>query len=170
MAPHLTTAEQDKLLEWNKKGFTPIQTHAKLEAARERKGIEPHNLTSVRKFLKGKTHRRARIETRGRGRTYTLANVRAMNKARKDLVKKTKGGKYISWDHIKKAARVPDADRTTVAKAFQEAGLAAAFRNNREKPQRTKEHKAIRKKICDKMRKFKKNYFRKDCLEFCVIS
>ena len=58
MAPHLTGKEQEQLMEWRRKGCTPIEIHAKLVGCRGGKGIKAPDLTVVRKFLKGKTHRR----------------------------------------------------------------------------------------------------------------
>ena len=73
-------------------------------------GIIPHW------FLKGSTHKRGAVETPGRKPIFSLANVVAMNKKRKHLVKKAKGDKYVTWDAIRKASRLPEGDRTTVAK------------------------------------------------------
>ena len=83
MAPHLSGKEQDQVMEWRRKGCTPIDIHRKLVGARERKVVEASCLTAVRKFLKDKTHRRGSMETRGRKCTYSIVNVRRMNKVRK---------------------------------------------------------------------------------------
>ena len=71
MAPHLTGKEQEQLMEWRRKGCTPIEIHAKLVGCRGGKGIKAPDLTVVCKFLKGKTHRRGRVEIRGRKRIYS---------------------------------------------------------------------------------------------------
>ena len=67
MAPHLTGKEQEQLMEWRRKGCTPIEIHAKLVGCRGGKGIKAPDLTVVRKFLKGKTHRRGGNGDHGRG-------------------------------------------------------------------------------------------------------
>ena len=159
VSPHILSGGQDKLLAWKEKGFTPVQIHAKLAAIRDRKDIEPQGLTGLRKFLKGKTHKRGAAETRGNKCTFSKANVRNMNKVRKELVKKVKGTKYIKWDTIVRKARVPTAHRTTAAKAFQRANIPAKWRANRQKPQRNAEHIAERVLMTDKIRKYPVNYF-----------
>ena len=162
MAPNLSGKEQDQAMEWRRKGCTPIDIHRKLVRARGGKGLEAPCLTAVRKFLKGKTHRRGSMETRGRKCTYSMANIRRMNKVRKELVKKTKGLKYISWDTIVKKSGVPAGDRTTAAKAFKREGFPVEFRTNREKPQRTKEHEEERESICGVLRKRPTEYWSDD--------
>ena len=74
-------------------------------------------------------------------------------------MKGCKKTKYIKWDRIRNASRVPAADRTTVAKAFTRAGLKAKWRPSREKPQRTKEHREEREVICGKMAKKPVEYY-----------
>ena len=71
-------------MRWKNKGLQPVEIHAKLAQAREKKEVEAPDLTVVRKFLKGQTHKRGAVETRGRHRLYTAANVRTMNSKRKD--------------------------------------------------------------------------------------
>ena len=82
-----------------------------------------------------------------------------MNKVRKHLVKQCKGTKYIKWDTIQRKSRVTKADRTTVAKSFARAGIAAKWRANRQKPQRKPEHVAERYVMTGKMKSFPVNYF-----------
>ena len=90
MAPHLTFIAQDKLIEWGQK-FTPIQVHQKLQAFRARRNIQCPDLTAVRKFLKGKAHRRGAVETRGAKRKWTRAHVLTANRMRRQKIKACKG-------------------------------------------------------------------------------
>jgi hypothetical protein len=159
MAPHLTRVEQDKLLSWKNANVTVIDMHGRLEKRRERQGIDAPDLTTVRKFLKGKTHRRGRVDKRGQTPIFSRRNVLAMNRARVTLIKKCKNTKQIKWDTIINKARVPEGDRTTAAKAFTREGIDAKLRPIREKPQRKPEHEEERTEICGKMRRYPDNYF-----------
>ena len=116
-APHLTLAEQDTLMEWRQK-VTQIQIHYKLQRLRARRNIAYPDLTAVRKFLKGKTHRRGAIETRGAKSKWTRAHVLAANRERRKRINACKGTKFIKWGKITKGARLPKVHRTTAAKAF----------------------------------------------------
>ena len=106
MAPHLTLAEQDTLMEWRQK-FTPIQIHCKLQRLRARRIIACPKLTAVRKFLKSKTHRRGAVETRGAKSKWTRAHVLAANRERRKRIKARKGTRFIQWNKITKDARLP---------------------------------------------------------------
>jgi len=76
-----------------------------------------------------------------------------MNKTRKALARQYGNTHFIPYEQIRKTARVPAAERTTVAKAFRREGLFVKVRPNREKPQRTAEHRQERKIMCDTIRK-----------------
>ena len=67
--------------------------------------------------------------------------------------------RYIKWDTIVRKSRVPDAHRTTAAKAFVNANLPAQWRANREKPQRKPEHIAERWLMTEKIKSYPVNYF-----------
>ena len=153
MAPHLTRTERDTLMDWRQK-FTPIQIHYKLQRLRARRNIACPDLTAVRKFLKGKTHRRGAIETRGAKSKWTRAHVSATNRERRKRNKAIKGTRFIKWDKITKGARLLKVHRTTAAQAFIREGIPAKYRPSREKPDRTQEHDEERAKLCGKMRKW----------------
>ena len=85
MAPHLTSAELDWLQ--RQKSKAPLELHALLEARRAKKGMAAPDITNLRKALKGLTYRRGGPETRGRKKSLTKANVRTMNKVRKQMLK-----------------------------------------------------------------------------------
>ena len=65
------------------------------------------NITVVRRFLKGKTHKRGVKETRGRKRIYSRRNVLTMNAARRKFIQATKGTKQAKWNLIIRKARAP---------------------------------------------------------------
>lgn len=160
MAPHLTPAEQGRLLRWQQQdNLSPVAIHARLARERGRKGIAAPELTGVRKFLKGKTHKRGAVETRGRKRIHSRRHVLAMNRKRIELIKKVAGAKQVTWDDVARRARAPSADSTTVARAFQREGVDVRLRPARGKPQRLPEHEQERADLCDKMRRLPTNYF-----------
>ena len=162
MAPHLTALEQNRLLTF-KGTMPPVEIHKHLEKARAKKGIAAPGLTTIRKFLKGRTHRRGMVETRGRKASYTRSQVLTMDRKRLELVKKMKDKKkrytQLRWKDVQRAARVPQAHRTTAAHAFHREGLNVTLRRSREKPQRSAEHEAERKAICGKVRRYPRRYF-----------
>lgn len=151
MAPHLSPTEQDLLLKLHADGKTATAIHRALEAMRRRKGIDCVNVTVTRRFLKGRTHKRGVAEARGRKRTFTRANVRAMEKARRAFIAKTGGQKKANWDLLRSKARAPPADATTVARSFAREGVNVRLRRCREKPLRTKDVERERVDLCSKM-------------------
>ena len=159
MAPHLTRAEQDKLLSWKNANVSVPDMHSRLKKRRDRQDIATPDLTTVRKFLKGKTHRRGRVDKRGRKPIFSRRNVLAMNRARVALIKKCKNTKQVLWDSIMQKARVPKGDRTTAAKAFAREDIHVKLRPMREKPQRKPEHEAERMHLCGKIRRYPDDYF-----------
>ena len=120
------------------------------------------NVTVIRRFLKGKTHKRGVQETRGRTRTYSRRNVLTMNATRRAYIKKTKGTRQAKWELLIAKARVPRAHRTTAARAFAREGIDVKLRRSREKPQRTKEQEEERVDLCGKMRRWPLKRFTDD--------
>ena len=155
----MTPSEQDRLLRWSGGGATPQTAWARLKSARQRSGTPAPSLTTVRKLLNGKTHRRSQVETRGRKPLYSRAKVMAMNRKRVEMIKKTQNSKQITWGDLQRAARAPKGHATTVARAFQREGLDVRLRPIREKPQRAPEHEKERMDLCGKMRRYPRAYF-----------
>lgn len=151
MAPHLSAVEQDRALQAMARKSTSLQIYDLLERARVRRGIQMVNLTVVRRFLKGATHKRGAKETRDRKRIYSRRNVLTMNAARRKFIQATKGTKQVKWDLIVRKARVPRAHRTTAARAFAREKINVKLRRSREKPQRTEEQEKERTAMCGKM-------------------
>ena len=154
MAPHLTLAEQDVALSALAGGKTPIEIHSILAKRRAAKKIEMMNLTAVRRFLRGKTHKRGKVETRGRKRALTRRNVLAMDKARLKFIASTKGTRQATWNLISDKGRAPKTHRTTVARSFTREGVDVKLRRCREKPQRTAAMEKERGALCGKMRRW----------------
>jgi len=174
MAPHLTPKELDQLRKWAAKKFTPSQIHARLEKQRERRGVDTPNITNIRKAMNGKTYLRSKPEARGRQKVVTAQDVRKLNAVRKRLIKKAKSEREVSWDDVIRATPGVDAHRTTVADAFQEAGIDVRFRPPREELERTDEQETERMDICGRWRFLPKNYFNEhvdliiDCKRWAV--
>ena len=147
MAPHLTLAELDFIIEKKQDGLTPVQIHARLAAQRTKKKIATPHLTTVRKALKGKVCKRGRVETRGRRPKFTRAMVLRMDVARKKLIKKADNQREVRWNDIRRSARVPEGHRNTLKTAFGRESIPVAARRPRKKPQRTAEHEAGRLKV-----------------------
>ena len=114
MAPHLTKHEQDLIHELMGDGLAAGDIHGKLEALRERDGVECVHVSKIREFMRGRTYRRGIVETRGRKRSWSRANVLSADAARLRNIDKVKGEKYIKWDVIVKSARAPKVPATTL--------------------------------------------------------
>ena len=152
MAPHLSAEEQDLVFSACTSGKSAVEIWSILAKRRRARGVAMMNVTAIRRFVRGKTHRRGKVETRGRRRIFTRKNVLAMDATRKKFIKRTKGAFRATWKGIRAKARMPKADATTVARAFQREGLDVKSRRPREKPPRTVEHEKERVDICGKMR------------------
>jgi hypothetical protein len=140
MVAHMTAKELEFITKLKSKKMGTPQIHKRLAAQRARRGEELPDITAIRRFLAGTTHKRGAKETRGRKRTYSPANVRTMNKVRKDLYMKGKKKVEVHWQDVITKARVPQAHPSTAAKAFKREGLDVRARHPREKP--SKDEKA----------------------------
>ena len=118
---------------------------------REREDVAMVDITNLRRFLRGTTHKRGAKETHGRKSIYGRQNVLSINAARRKFIKTTKGTCRITWDLIAAKGRDQKAKRTTVARAFAREGIPVKLRRNREKPQCTKEQEKERETVCAKM-------------------
>ena len=151
MAPRWSPAEQDLALSGLAAGKTASQIFAMVAKKRVARGVAMVNITVIRRFLRGRTHRRGKVETRGRKRSFTRRNVLAMDTARRRFIKDTHGTRQATWDLVRSKARAPRAHRTTVARAFARECMDVKLRRLREKPQREPEHERERVDICGKM-------------------
>ena len=81
MGKHLTADELDSVQAWRSQGISTLEIHRRLQHARATAGGDGPSLSTVRRALRGVTHRRGMVETRGRKRTLSPANIRAPNTA-----------------------------------------------------------------------------------------
>ena len=154
MAPHLTPSEQDAILRARAEKKSTKEIFDSVAQRRQRHDIEMVSITVVRRYLKGKTHKRGVPEVRGRPRTYSRKNVLTMNATRRAYIKKNKGAKQVNWEQIMATSRVPQADPTTAARAFAREGVVVKLRRSREKPQRTTDQEKEREVLCGTMRRW----------------
>ena len=159
MAKQLSQAEREEARRLAGARTTPLEIWKKLKAARSKCKVAPPDLTSVRRFLKGKTHRQDIEENRGRAPTFTRRNVLKMDKVRKELITKADGEWEVHWEDVMKKARVPKADFTTVARSFSREDLSVEWRTPREKPLRGPEHIDERKEACRQWLHRRNDYF-----------
>ena len=90
MGMHFTDQELDDMHQWKSVGKTPLQICEKMTAARQKRGLRAPDITAVRRALKGKPFKRSTVETRGRKRSLTDANLKALDRARERPVTKAR--------------------------------------------------------------------------------
>jgi hypothetical protein len=159
MTRHLDAEEIAQLRGWLGQKKSPIEIWKLHKKARRELRVKPLSLTALRKALKGKTHRGAQVETRGRKRSLAPRAIAALDKKRKELVKKCDGDREVPWHEVIKKARVTKVDPTTAKRALVDAGIDVASRRPREKPERKAEHIEERIMKCGKWRFLRKDYF-----------
>ena len=91
MGKHFSAAELDSVQAWRSQGSSALEIHRRLQRARATDGGDGPNLSTVRKALRGISHRRGMVETRGRKRILSPVSARALDAARKRLIAKTDG-------------------------------------------------------------------------------
>lgn len=162
MAPRLSGAELDRLAELFHKGDTATEIHAKLCASRRH--CDGPDLTTVRRALRGATHQRGRVETRGRKRKLSPVVVRKLNTVRKRLIREAAGEREVHLDEIMAKSRVSATHPTTVGRALKHIGVA--WRTPREKPLRELADQTERVDICRRWMRYPANYFSEgiDCI------
>ena len=151
--PQLSKSEQDRCLVLQGKGHAPEEIRVKLGVTRGKlvPPAPPPDVTSVRRYLRGATHKRGAKETRGRKRAFTPKKMRTLNKIRKQLLKKAKSTYEVTHDPVKSKARVKKSiANSTLSRSFQRTGVQ--WRPPREKAQRTKEQKVQRQIECEGMK------------------
>ena len=105
MAPRLSPAEQDVVLKPLAPGTVVTQTLKQVAARRCARGVEMVSVTAIRRFLRGKSHRHSKVETRGRMRVFTRKNVLAMDAARCKMIQHFRGALQATWSTVQTKAR-----------------------------------------------------------------
>ena len=142
----------------------PDDIHKRLGKGRLRRRQTGPVLTTLRRFLKGETFKRSSIETRGRKRIWSTANLAAMDRKRDELIVKADGSREITWEEVIRKARVPKGDVSTASKRMKEA-FGIKRRTPRLKPSRSDMDEAERMRICNRLRKLPERHWTKSiCL------
>ena len=88
-----------------------------------------------------------------------MANMRALDKARRQLYVKGDNDHEVTWDEIIRKARAPPVDRSTASKCMKAAGFDIAWRTPRTKPSRGEIDEGERMNICGKLRKLPTSFW-----------
>ena len=158
MGRHLTDSELDQLAEWQAAGVTTSAMHDRLAKQRRRTRQEVRDITTVRRALKGTTHKRGRSETRGRKRKLSATTLKKIDVTRDKEYEKVGGEGEIPLDTIRERARAPEIHRTNVARSLERAGLGVKFRSPWQKPMRAAADEADRKRKCNKYRELPSSF------------
>ena len=159
MAPHFTLKELDSMVAWTAASMEPIAIHKRLCAQRKRLKVDPPDLTTVRRAIKGATHKRGGVERRGRRRKLNLRALKKLNSKRLALYKEVKGEREVGWQEVIRKSRVTKVHPSTASRRLQDAGYDVKWRPPRMKPMRDKEIEKERLDVCDRWRKKPKTYF-----------
>ena len=153
MGKHMTALEIGVVHTLKSQGITPVGIHRKLQRARAARGLGGPGVAAVQRALRGATHERSTVETRGRKPKLSSTTLKTLDATRKRLIAKADGQYEVHWEDIIRAARVPFVDRSTAARAMKAAGYDVKWRTPRLKPARSKIDKKERMQMCDKLRK-----------------
>ena len=91
MAPHFFKHELNVAFSMAQKGSTATEIHCHFIRLRTKKRFAAPDLTTVRRALRGVTHKRSMQETHGPKVKLTPVQVRRLNAARKALIHKAAG-------------------------------------------------------------------------------
>jgi hypothetical protein len=166
MAPPLSPKELDLILRRVGEGSPTPSIHQELVKMRARAKSEGPDITTVRRAVRGKTHKRGAQERRGRKRKLSTIAVRRLNKTRKELIKKAAGEYEVHWKDMISKARVPRVHASTASRSLKRIGENVAFRTPRTKPMRESADEKERVSICTSWLKRPKAYFTEklDCI------
>lgn len=157
MAPHLTAHELDRIIDLSRKGWTTVDIHSKLSKEREKQGTRAPDPTTVRRAVRGATHRRGVVETRGAKKKLKPSQVRRIDRVRKEMLQKAKGEYEVHISDVMAKARIGHVTMSTVSKHLKSLGVS--WRTPREAPLRQEKDFAERVGICSKWKRLPNNYF-----------
>ncbi|CAK0851927.1 unnamed protein product, partial [Prorocentrum cordatum] len=123
MTPHLSKRELDRCFSLYAAGKTPVEIRDLVSRTRESLDETGPDLTTVRRALRGATHRRGPAETRGRKPKLTAVRLRALNNARVRLIRAAKGEAEVHLKDVMKAARVSDVHKGTAPRHLKRLGV-----------------------------------------------
>ena len=140
---HLRPIEIDKLHALAAKGASATEIRVVIQVMRNRRAGKPNapHVKNIRIAMQGATYKKARKETRGRPKALTPRKVKALLKARKELLAEANKEHEVTYTKNKKRARIT-VSSSVVSRRFKERGYQA--RPQRKKPNRKPETKAFR--------------------------
>ena len=150
MAPHLSPEELDVVADMISRQAEATTVHAALCKTRKRRGVAPPKIWAVRRAMRGRTHKRSRVETRGRKAALTPAQARRLDASRRKLITNADAEYEVTYAMITKHARL-SASRFAAARALRPLGVR--WRSLRQKPPRTSEHEAQRVDVCKRWKR-----------------
>ncbi|CAK0878955.1 unnamed protein product [Prorocentrum cordatum] len=157
MAPHLSKRELDRCFSLYAAGKTPVEIRDLVSRTRESLDETGPDLTTVRRALRGATHRRGPAETRGRKPELTAVKLRALNNARVRLIRAAKGEAEVHLKDVMKAARVSDVHKGTASRHFKRLGVT--WRAPRAEPLRGSAEAGGRVAVRSGWKRLPGNYF-----------
>ena len=101
----LTEAERakvDKLV--RTEGKTPTQALQRINAARDKDGVQHVHKSTVHRFCRGLTHKRGAKETRGRKTILAKKDIVHLDRTRRQLIKKANNQHRVKYDDVIKEA------------------------------------------------------------------
>ena len=125
MPVQLTNAEMGKIDRETRgrKGLSGADMLRKLNAQREKKGIEALTHGALYAYMRGESHRRDKPDKRSAAKKVTKAMVQAVIRARRRLIQKADNTKRVLWaDAIEEADLDTDACERTITNACRATG------------------------------------------------
>ena len=148
MAPHFSKHELDAAFSMAQKGSTPTEIHRHFTRLRTKRGLAAPDLTTVRRALRGATHKRSMKETRGPKVKLTPVQVRRLNAAREDLIHKAADEGEVHIADVMAKAKIDHVSIATVSKHFKKIGVT--WKTLCEAPLRMKLDEEERVRICSR--------------------
>jgi hypothetical protein len=144
-APHLTDEELDFIHEKASLRWCADDILAEVARLRSKAGIMAPKVWAVRRAMRGHTHKRSRVETRGREKSLTRAQVLRLERVRQQLIEEADGAYEVTYSMMLRKAKLK-VSRWTAARELRDFGVK--WRRMREKPPRTEAHEADRSNVC----------------------
>ena len=136
MAPHFSKHELDAAFSMAQKDSTPTEIHRHFTRLRTKRSLAAPDLTTVRRALRGATHKRSMKERQGPKVKLTPVQVCRLNAARKDLIHKAAGEGEVHIADVMAKAKINHVSISTVSKHCKMTGVS--WNTPRETPLRMK--------------------------------
>ena len=100
-AVQLTLGERtliNKLVRMERK--TPTEALSRVNAQREKKGVQAITKSAVHRFCRGLTHKAGAKETRGRKAILSSKDIRTLDKTRRSLIQKANNDYPVTYEKV----------------------------------------------------------------------